>query len=108
MIYKRHMEEYGTTEEQFAKMAVNQRFNTLENENSVFKGQAITHQDVMESRYVNYPIKLLETVMPCGGAAAVVVTSAERASASFNNPVYILGAGAAGADLCPGAQASAL
>ena len=33
--------------------------------------------------------------MPCGGAAAVVVTSAERASASFNNPVYILGAGAA-------------
>ncbi|MEC8944773.1 MAG: thiolase family protein [Chloroflexota bacterium] len=95
MIYKRHMEEYGTTEEQFAKMAVNQRFNTLENENSVFKGQPITHEDVMSSRYVNYPIKLLETVMPCGGAAAVVVTTAERANASLNKPVYILGGGAA-------------
>mgnify|MGYP002633104927 CR=1 FL=1 len=95
LIYKRHMEEYGTTEDQLAHIANNQRFNALENENSVFKGQAITHQDVLDSRYVNYPIKLLETVMPCGGAAAVVVTSAERASASLNKPVYILGAGAA-------------
>ena len=95
MMYVRHMEEYGTTEEQMAQMAVNERFNTLENPNSVFKGQPITHNDVMNSRFINYPIKLLETVMPCAGAAAVVVTSAERARNSLNRPVYILGAGVA-------------
>ena len=95
MMYVRHMEEYGTTEEQMAQMAVNERFNTLENPNSVFKGQPITHDDVMNSRFINYPIKLLETVMPCAGAAAVVVTSAERARNSLNRPVYILGAGVA-------------
>ncbi len=95
MMYVRHMEEYGTTEEQMAYMAVNERFNTLENPNSVFQGQPVTHEDVMNSRYVNYPIKLLETVMPCAGAAAVVVTSAERAKHSLNRPVYVLGAGVA-------------
>jgi acetyl-CoA acetyltransferase len=93
MMYKRHMEEYGTTQEQLAHIAVNERFNTLENENSAFKGQPITHQDVMDSRYVNYPLRLLESVMPCGGAVAVIVTTAERAAASLNKPVYILGAG---------------
>ena len=81
MMYVRHMEEYGTTEEQMAYMAVNERFNTLENPNSVFQGQPITHDDVMNSRFVNYPIKLLETVMPCAGAAAVVVTTAETSQA---------------------------
>ena len=95
MMYVRHMEEYGTTEEQMAYMAVNERFNTLENPNSVFNGQPITHDDVMNSRYINYPIKLLETVMPCAGAAAVIVTSAERAKHSLNRPVYVLGSGIA-------------
>ena len=76
-------------------MAVNERFNTLENPNSVFQGQPITHDDVMNSRFVNYPIKLLETVMPCAGAAAVVVTTAERAKHSLNRPVYLLGSGIA-------------
>lgn len=95
MMYKRHMEEYGTTQEQLAHVAANERFNAVENENSAFKGQPITVQDVLDSRYINYPLRLLESVMPCGGAAAVIVTTAERAAASLNKPVYILGAGVA-------------
>lgn len=94
-IYKRHMELYGTTQEQLAHVAANERFNAQENPNAVFKGQPITHQDVVDSRYVNYPLRLLECVMPCGGAAAVIVTTAERAQASLTNPVYILGGGIA-------------
>ncbi len=93
MMYKKHMELYGTTQEQLAHVAANQRFNTLENPNSAFKGQPITVDDVLASRYVNYPLRLLECVMPCGGAAALVVTSADRAKSSHHPPVYILGAG---------------
>ena len=93
MMYKKHMELYGTTQEQLAHVAANQRFNTLENPNSAFKGQPITVDDVLASRYVNYPLRLLECVMPCGGAAALVVTSADRAKASHHPPVYVLGAG---------------
>ncbi len=90
-VYKRHMDRYGTTQEQLAHVAVNERANAQGNENAVFNGQTITHDDVMSSRYVNYPLRLLECVMPCAGAAAVVVTSAERARAGLNKPAYVLG-----------------
>ncbi len=93
IMYRRHMQEYGTTEEQLAHISANQRFNALLNINAVFRGQPITHQDVMRSRYINYPLKLLECVMPCGGAAACVVTTAERAQALPNPRVNLLGAG---------------
>jgi acetyl-CoA acetyltransferase len=93
MIYQRHIYEFGTKPEQFAKMAVNQRFNSLTNPNSVFKGQMITVEDVMNSRYIEAPLRLLESVMPCGGAAACIVTSAERAKALPHRTVYLLGAG---------------
>ena len=93
LIKQRHMFEYGTTQEQFAKCAVDERFNALENENAVFQGQSITVEDVLNSRYTNDPLHLLESVMPCGGANAVVVTSAERARTLPNAPVYVLGVG---------------
>ena len=95
LMYSRHMHEYGTTQEQLANIAVNQRFNALENENAVFRGQPIEIEDVLNSRYINYPIRLLESVMPCAGGSAIILTSAERAKSLKNNPVYILGAGIA-------------
>ena len=62
------MYEYGSKDAQFAQMAVNQRFNALrKSKSSAFQGQAITLDDVLNSRYVSEPIHLLETVMPCSG-----------------------------------------
>jgi len=92
LMKQRHMYEFGTTEEQFAQMAVNQRFNALTNPNAVFKDQPITIDDVLNSRMINDPLHILESVMPCGGAAACIVTSAERAKSLPNPPVFILGA----------------
>ena len=79
LMYSRHMHEYGTTQEQLANIAVNQRFNSLENENAVFRGQPLTKEDVLDSRYINYPIRLLESVMPCAGGGAIILTSADKA-----------------------------
>ena len=93
LMYQRHMHEYGTTEEQMANLAVNQRFNALINENAVFSGQPITVEDVLTSRYINRPLKLLESVMPCDGAAALIVTTPERARTLRNRPAYVLGVG---------------
>jgi len=94
IIKQRHMFEFGSKDEQFARMAANQRFNALKNPNSAFQGQPITVEDVLNSRYVSEPIHLLETVMPCDGAAAAIVTSAARAPSFTSRPVYLLGAGA--------------
>jgi acetyl-CoA acetyltransferase len=93
LIYRRHMHEFGTTPEQLAKLAVDQRTNALANPNAVFHGQPITIDDVLNSRYVNDPLKLLECVMPCAGAAALVITTADRARSTPHRPVYVLGAG---------------
>ena len=93
LIKQRHMYQYGTRDEQFARMAVNQRFNALTNPNAVFHAQPITVEDVLNSRFVNDPIHLLESVMPVNGAGALIVTSAERAQALPNLPAYVLGMG---------------
>lgn len=93
LIKSRHMYKYGTTQEQFAKVSVDERFNAQLNENAVWKGVPITIDDVLNSRFTNDPLHLLECVMPCSGGGAVIVTSAERARALKNPPVYILGVG---------------
>ena len=93
LIKQRYMFEFGTTQEQFAKCSVDERFNAAENEHAVWAGQPISIQDVLDSRFTNDPLHLLESVMPCSGANAVIVTTAERAKALPNPPVYILGAG---------------
>lgn len=94
-MYTRHMHEFGTTMEQLAKIAVNQRFNTLNIvERSFFAAQGpITVQDVLAARYTNYPITLLQSVMPVAGAIAWVATSADRAKSHPHKPAYILGIG---------------
>lgn len=93
LIYRRHMHEYGTTPEQMAKLAVDQRFNAQDNPHAAFAGQPITVEDVLNSRYINEPLHMLECVMPAAGAAACIVTTAERAKALPHRPVYILGCG---------------
>jgi len=94
LCYTRHMYEYGTKPEQMARMAVDERFNTMNNPRSAFRSQGlITVEDVMNSRYINYPLHLLECVMPIAGAACYIMTTADRAKVAPKKPVYMLGNG---------------
>lgn len=89
----RYAYEYGCRPEQLAKIAVDQRYNACANPDAIFFGRPITIEDVLDSPVVMDPLHLLEIVMPAAGAAALVVTSAERAEQMRNPPAYILGAG---------------
>ena len=93
MIAQRYRYEYGVRPEQLAQIAVAQRYNACHNPNAMFFGQPITIEDVLNSPVVVDPLHLLEIVMPCAGAAALVVTSARRAKKSKQPAVFILGAG---------------
>ncbi|QUL78035.1 thiolase family protein [Brevibacterium sp. SMBL_HHYL_HB1] len=93
MVAQAHMAEFGTTPEQLAQVPVKQRQNAMLNPNAVFHGKAITVDDVLSSPMVMSPLHLLEVVMPCGGGAAVVVTSSDRAHDTPHAPVHLLGAG---------------
>ncbi len=93
MIAQKHMAEFGTTPEQLANVAVKERANAQLNPDAVFYGKPLTVDDVLSSPMVMSPLRLFETVMPCGVANALVVTSTERAADHPHPPVYLLGAG---------------
>ena len=93
MIAKRYEYEYGLKAEQRAKISVDQRTNACAYPLAFFYGQPITVDDVLASPVISDPLHLLEIVMPTGGGAALIVTSAERARALRPQPAYLLGAG---------------
>ncbi len=93
MIAQRHMYEYGTTPQQMAKVAVDQRKNAVKNPLATFNDREITIDDVLGSRMIVDPLHLYEIVSPCSGGSAVVVASPEVARRAKHPPVWLLGAG---------------
>jgi acetyl-CoA acetyltransferase len=91
VLTRRYMHDYGTTSEQFARVAVTQRRNAARNPRAFFR-DPITVEDVLESRMIADPLHLLDCSLETDGACAVVVTSAERARDLKQRPVYIAGA----------------
>jgi acetyl-CoA acetyltransferase len=86
-LQRRYAAQYPLRVEALAKIAIVQREHALLNPNAIFK-QALTLDDYLSSRLVSDPLRLLDSVMFCDGAAAVVVTTAERARARPGRPVY--------------------
>ena len=93
MVASRYMDRFGVTEETLAKVAVDERFNAQANPDAMFFGKPIDVQDVMESRYIADPLKLLEIVMPCFGGGGVIVTTRERAERTPHRPALVTGFG---------------
>lgn len=87
------MHRYGTTARQLAKIAADQRASAQQNPLALFHGKTATIDDVLASPLVCEPLHLLEVVMPCTGAEAVIVTGAERAHDLPHPPAYVLGWG---------------
>ncbi|TET39805.1 MAG: transporter [Dehalococcoidia bacterium] len=87
---RRHMHEYGTTSRQFGAVAVAMRKHALLNEKAMMK-KSITIEEHQNSRMIVDPFRLLDCCLESDGAAAVVVTAAERAKDMRHRPVYIMG-----------------
>lgn len=73
-----HMVRYGTTEEQLAKISVRNHVNALNNPHAHLKLR-VTVEDVLQSRMLCWPVKLLDTCPRSDGACALVLASAARA-----------------------------
>ena len=71
---------HGLPEAAMAKLAVAQRQGALANPNAcdTFK-RPLTEADYLGSRMIADPIRMLDCVMRCDGANAVIVTTTERA-----------------------------
>jgi acetyl-CoA C-acetyltransferase len=88
---KAHMRKYGTTEEQMAMVSIKNHKNASKNPLALF-GKEVALQEVMNSKKIAPPIKLLDCSAPCDGSSAILLVSEEKAR-SLENPVFIKGIG---------------
>jgi acetyl-CoA acetyltransferase len=87
---RRHMELYGTTSRQLAEIAVTTRRHAILNGNA-FMRRPITIEDHQASRMIADPLRLLDCSLESDGAAAVLVSAAERARDAPKPRVLITG-----------------
>ncbi|HEX3398705.1 MAG TPA: thiolase [Acetobacteraceae bacterium] len=88
----RYMKTYGVTHEQLAMVSVVQREWAGKNPRATFR-DPITVEDVLGSRMIAYPLRLLQCCLVTDGGGALILTSADRAKDFPTKPVYILGTG---------------
>ncbi|HXW85639.1 MAG TPA: hypothetical protein VEJ86_14630 [Candidatus Binataceae bacterium] len=88
----RYLKTYGVSEEQLAMVAVIQREWAGKNPRAMFR-EPITVADVLNSRMIAYPFRMLMCCLVTDGGGALILTSAERARDFPQKPVYVLGSG---------------
>jgi acetyl-CoA acetyltransferase len=88
----RYMKTYGVTHEQMALVAVVQREWAAKNPRAAFK-DPITIDDVLNSKMIAYPFRLLQCCLVTDGGGALILTSSDRVKDFPTKPCYILGSG---------------
>jgi acetyl-CoA acetyltransferase len=77
LVAQRYMHEYGVTAEHLAAIAVTQRAHAARHPHAHMR-DPITVEDVMKSRMIATPLKLLDCCLVSDGAAAVVISAAHE------------------------------
>jgi acetyl-CoA acetyltransferase len=77
MSARRHMHDYGTTEAEIAQVAVQSRLWAANNPQAKLR-DPISVDEVLASRLLSAPIRVLDCCLVSDGGGAIVVTSAER------------------------------
>jgi acetyl-CoA acetyltransferase len=92
MIARRHMDEFGTTEAQMASVAVTTRHHASLHPNAHMR-KPLTIDEVLASKPIADPLKILDCCLLSDAGGAFIVTSAERARDLRAQPVYLAGIG---------------
>ena len=90
----RHMHQYGTTRRQLAEVAVAARKWAQLNPEAAMRDE-LTIEQVLSARMLSDPLSVRDCCLFNDGAAAVVVTRADRAKDTAKPAIFILGAAAA-------------
>ncbi|MFD9215088.1 thiolase C-terminal domain-containing protein [Streptomyces sp. NPDC087659] len=92
MAARRHMHEYGTTEEQLAEVAVQARANASHNPDAMFR-DPITVDDVLSGPVIADPFTKLHCCIRSDGGCAVLLAAEEYVPDTAKAPVWVLGTG---------------
>jgi len=85
---RQHMQKYGTTKEQYARVAVKNHFHGSLNPHAQYR-EVYSLEDVLTSPPVAEPLTRLMCSPIGDGAAAVVLCTADKAKQFTSKPVYV-------------------
>lgn len=94
MFATKHFERYGTTREQLAWIALNERKNAALNPKAIYT-EPMTMEDYLSVRMVTTPLSLYDCDVPCDGSTAVVVSRKDHAKDLRKTPIGIEAVGTA-------------
>lgn len=86
---RQHMEAFGTTEEQIARVAHKNHRNSIHNPKAMHR-KAYSMEEILGSRLVCDPIRLLEICSPNEGAAALVLGSKRAAEQAAGRSIAVV------------------
>lgn len=89
---RRFMHLYPITEEHLCEIALNARANANRNPLAVMHNRPLTREQYLASRWIAEPLRLYDCCLETDGAAAVVITTRERARDLPSTAVDILAA----------------
>ncbi|WP_424138793.1 thiolase family protein [Roseomonas chloroacetimidivorans] len=92
LVARAYMHEYGATPEHLAAMAVASRTHAVRNPKAQMRAP-ITVADVLASRPIAEPLRLLDCCLISDGGAALVVSAPDAAWDTARRPVTLLGTG---------------
>jgi len=87
-IARRHMKEYGTTEEHLGMVTVKNHANAVHNPFAQFQ-KAVPLEAVMTSGLLADPIRVLHSSPISDGAAGLIMCSEEKAKQFTDTPVFV-------------------
>jgi acetyl-CoA acetyltransferase len=90
-IMRRHMLEFGTTEEQFGAVAVSCRRHANLHPGAVMRDKPMTLDDYRAAPMLADPLRLFDSCLISDGGAAFVTTTTERARDLKQPPAVVLG-----------------
>ena len=86
-----HMERYGTTSEDFGRLAILCRTSALDNERAMMR-KPMTLDDYLASAWISEPFRVFDCCLETDGAVAIAIVSADRARDLPHRPVMLQGA----------------
>ena len=94
LMARKHFDEFGTTKEHLASVAVKNHENGSKNPKAHFRNR-INIEQALSAKIVADPLGIFDCSPISDGAAAVVLSSAEKAKDLSDNPCWIIGSGQA-------------
>ena len=89
--FRDYMHRFGASREQLGRFVVANRQRAQLNPNAYWRGRGLSLDEYMEARMIAEPLCIHDCDIPVDGAAAIIMTAAERAAELPHRPAHLLG-----------------